>query len=124
LPAIPLNGGDQIFVCTDGACDLWTRIGGWGAILWNPTFPAPVRLSGALPRTTNNRAELTAVISALQRLPPGTRVWLRTDSRSVADGINEYLDAWKLQGWRAGTGRHRRDLKNLDLRVAPPYDEN
>ena len=54
----------HITIYTDGACSGNPGPGGWGAILeWNGTEK---ELSGGEAQTTNNRMELTAVISALR----------------------------------------------------------
>ena len=56
----------HITIYTDGACSGNPGPGGWGAILeWNGTEK---ELSGGEAQTTNNRMELTAVISALRAL--------------------------------------------------------
>lgn len=68
-----------------------------------------------LPRTTNNRAELIAVIRGLERLSGPTRLEIVSDSEYVALGVTELLPKWKAQGWRAGSGKCKRDLKNADL---------
>ena len=66
----------EIIIYTDGACDPNPGPGGWAAIL---RFDAPAAahekvLTGADPRTTNNRMELQAVIAALETLSPPCRV--------------------------------------------------
>jgi ribonuclease HI len=58
---------------------------------------------------------LIAVIKGLERLAASTRLRLVSDSQYVVLGITERLPKWKQQGWRAGSGRHRRDLLNADL---------
>jgi ribonuclease HI len=68
-----------------------------------------------LPRTTNNRAELTAVLEGLGKLRGPCTVHLVCDSRYVVDGISLHLNRWRRQSWRAGGGKHKRDLQNADL---------
>ena len=61
----------HITIYTDGACSGNPGPGGWGAILeWNGTEK---ELSGGEAQTTNNRMELTAVISALRGSMAGVR---------------------------------------------------
>lgn len=69
------------------------------------------RLPGAL--QTNNRAELFAVIKALELmvLDNYSDVILYTDSKYIVDAINIYLPKWKLNGYRTTTGF----VKNQDL---------
>ncbi|MFH1920180.1 MAG: ribonuclease H [Planctomycetota bacterium] len=102
-------------LATDGCCLAATRVGGWAYILDAASLIRPLVRHGGLRRTTNNRAELLAVIKGLEALASPTLVKVVTDSEYVALGITKRLARWKLQGWRAGSGRHRRPLKNADL---------
>ena len=64
----------RVEIFTDGACSGNPGAGGWGAILrYNG---AEKELSGGEAETTNNRMELTAVISALAALKePCAMLW-------------------------------------------------
>ena len=69
-----------VTIYTDGACSGNPGPGGWGAILMYGTFKK--ELSGGESRTTNNRMELTGVITAPikgsypgARPTPPTTVW-------------------------------------------------
>ena len=88
-------------IYTDGACSGNPGPGGWGAILrYNGREK---ELSGGEVNTTNNRMELTAVISALQNLKEPCKVTLTTDSKYVSDGINQgWAKSWQKNGWRKG----------------------
>jgi len=90
-------------------------VGGWAYILDAASLIRPLVRCGGLKRTTNNRAEILAVIRGLESLAQPTAVHVLTDSEYVAMGITKRLARWRLQGWRAGSGRHRRPLKNADL---------
>ena len=86
----------QIF--TDGACSGNPGPGGWGAILRYGT--AEKELSGGAAETTNNRMELTGVISALAALKEPCQVLLTTDSKYVVDSITKgWVYGWKKRGW-------------------------
>jgi ribonuclease HI len=69
-------------------------------------------LSGAEAMTTNNRMELTAVISALEALKRPVPVKLYTDSEYVRRGITEWLKSWKARGWKTSD---KKPVKNQDL---------
>ena len=114
-PSLSFSATQSITLYTDGCCDQQSSCGGWAAILESDCFTTPIRIHGGLRRTTNNRAELTAVIKGLQRTPVDAHVHLVSDSRYVVGGINGWLRKWKRQGWRAGSGRHKRALQNQDL---------
>lgn len=97
-------------IYTDGACSGNPGPGGWGAILMYSDKKK--ELSGGEASTTNNRMELIAVISALEALKEPCRVELYTDSKYVADAINQgWLKSWIRRGWRRKDG----PVKNPDL---------
>lgn len=109
---IPPNVAVTIY--TDGACLPRTKAGGWACVIRTAGRRRLVRC-GRLRRTTNNRAELLAVIRGLETLAEGNRVKLVTDSEYVALGINERLKRWKRQNWRTGKRRGRKPVRNVDL---------
>ena len=88
----------KVYIYTDGACSGNPGAGGWGAILRYGS--AEKELSGAEPDTTNNRMELTAIISALEALKEPCEVILTTDSKYVCDGMNlGWVRSWRSKGW-------------------------
>lgn len=100
----------RVRLFTDGACRGNPGPGGWAAIL--DAKGRRRELSGAEPRTTNNRMELRAVIEGLRALRRPCEVEVWTDSRYVVDGMSSWLEAWKRRGWRTAAGRA---VKNEDL---------
>lgn len=95
---------------TDGACRGNPGPGGWGAVLRYRDNSRT--LSGYHPDTTNNRMELTAVIEGLRALKRPCEVELITDSKYVMQGINEWIDQWKSNGWKTAA---KKPVKNIDL---------
>lgn len=89
----------HVDIYTDGACRGNPGPGGWGAVL---VYGEREReLSGGEPSTTNNRMELTAVITALSALKEPCEVTLTSDSKYVVDGITKgWAASWKARGWR------------------------
>jgi ribonuclease HI len=102
-------------IYTDGCCLQVRKRGGWAFQVKDKHGSLILRQRGGLARTTNNRAELWAVIKALEWLPSATRVTIVCDSRYVTDGISKHLAHWRLQAWRRGTGRRKGSLHNRDL---------
>ena len=100
-----------VTIYTDGACSGNPGPGGWGAILeWNGVEK---ELSGGEAQTTNNRMELTAVISALSALKEPCHVELYTDSKYVADAaMKRWVYAWKAKGW---VKSDKKPALNVDL---------
>lgn len=88
----------SVAVYTDGACSGNPGPGGWGAVLIYKGVEKEI--SGGEKQTTNNRMELTAVISALQCLKEPCVVDLYSDSKYVIDGLEKgWALSWKKRGW-------------------------
>jgi ribonuclease HI len=89
----------QVIIYTDGGAQGNPGPGGFGAVmLYNQHRK---ELSGGFRLTTNNRMELMAAISALEKLKTPCDVTLYTDSRYVADSINlGWAKRWLANGWR------------------------
>ena len=101
---------NRVEIFTDGACRGNPGPGGWGAIL--RYGGKETQLKGAAEKTTNNRMELQAVISAFEKLTKSCSVHVTTDSRYVMDGIQQWLVNWKRNGWKTAT---KKPVKNEDL---------
>jgi ribonuclease HI len=97
-------------IFTDGACFGNPGPGGWCAILRSGRRERV--LSGAEPDTTNNRMELRGAVEALRALKRPCRVALRSDSRYLIDGMNEWVPAWRARGWKR---RGNLRIENLEL---------
>lgn len=87
-----------VTIYTDGACSGNPGPGGWGAILsYNGREK---ELSGGERQTTNNRMELTAVISALEALREPCAVELYSDSKYVVDALSKgWAESWRKKNW-------------------------
>ena len=101
----------QVEVYTDGACSGNPGPGGWGAILeWQGHEK---ELSGGEAQTTNNRMELTAVLTALSLLKEPCTVELYSDSKYVVDAIDKgWLYGWQKKGWIQAD---KKPVLNVDL---------
>ena len=100
---------------TDGACSGDTKFGGWGFVL--TLDDKRLERSGGQKQTTNNQMELTAAIKALeeiQRRYPKNPIVLYTDSQYVRRGITEWIENWKLNGWKTAA---KKSVLNQDLWV-------
>lgn len=88
----------SVKIYTDGACSGNPGPGGWAAIL---EYQGKTKeLSGGDKRTTNNRMELSAVISGLKALKEQCEVEVITDSKYVVDGITKgWARSWKKNNW-------------------------
>ncbi len=101
----------KIEMFTDGACSGNPGPGGWGTIL---RYKGVVKeLSGGESQTTNNRMELTAVISGLKALNEPCEIDLYTDSKYVCDSVVKgWVYSWKKNNWRKAD---KKPALNVDL---------
>lgn len=109
-PITQKKARQTVVVYTDGACSGNPGPGGWGAILRYGTHEKELKGGEAL--TTNNRMELLAAIEALEALKRPCEVELHTDSQYLRQGITQWIDRWKANGWRTAD---RNPVKNADL---------
>ncbi|MDE0249428.1 MAG: ribonuclease HI [Gammaproteobacteria bacterium] len=101
---------ERVDIFTDGACRGNPGPGGWAALL--RYGDAETTIHGAVMQTTNNRMELQAALSALQKLKRPCSVRITTDSEYLMKGILEWMPNWKLKGWKTSS---RKPVKNQDL---------
>ena len=99
-----------VYLFTDGACKGNPGAGGWGVLLRYGGHEK--ELFGGEAQTTNNRMELTAVLSGLKTLNRPCDVVICTDSQYVKNGMESWIHNWKKNGW---TTAGRQPVKNADL---------
>lgn len=99
-----------VYLFTDGACKGNPGTGGWGVLLRYGTHEK--ELFGGEAQTTNNRMELTAVLSGLKTLNRPCDVVICTDSQYVKNGMESWIHNWKKNGWKTAG---RQPVKNADL---------
>lgn len=88
----------HVDIYTDGACKGNPGPGGWGAVIVYGA--AEKELSGGEKRTTNNRMELTAAVSALSALKEPCEVTLYSDSKYLVDAMTRgWAVSWRSRGW-------------------------
>ena len=88
----------HVDIYTDGACKGNPGPGGWGAVIVYGA--AEKELSGGEKKTTNNRMELTAAVSALSALKEACEVMLYSDSKYLVDAMTRgWAVSWRSRGW-------------------------
>ena len=101
----------KVEMFTDGACSGNPGPGGWGTILRYKGIEK--ELSGGEHETTNNRMEMTAVISGLKALTEPCEVDIFTDSKYVCDSVVKgWVYSWKKNNWRKAD---KKPALNVDL---------
>ena len=99
-----------VYLFTDGACKGNPGACGWGVLLRYGGHEK--ELFGGEAQTTNNRMELTAVLSGLKTLNRPCDVVICTDSQYVKNGMESWIHNWKKNGWKTAG---RQPVKNADL---------
>ena len=99
-----------IKIFTDGACKGNPGIGGWGALIIENNLETEI-FGGSL-NTTNNQMELKATIKALEFFSEQKEIELYTDSKYVKDGITDWINKWKINGW---VNASKKQVKNASL---------
>jgi len=106
-----MNSENVIFVYTDGAYRLKSKIGAWAFILKykDKYFEKTV----VVENTTCNIMELTAIIEGLSELiNPKLPVIISTDSQYVVNGITDWVFGWIKKDWMTSL---KEPVKNKDL---------
>ena len=105
-------------VFTDGSClnnGKKNAVAGY-AIVW--PYLEELNYSSKLGGyATNNRAEYTAVIKALEMAliydpEYNKKLYIYTDSELLINSITKWIDKWKKNGWKTAT---KKDVLNKDL---------
>ncbi|MAV88079.1 MAG: ribonuclease HI [Rhodospirillaceae bacterium] len=100
-----MNVTNTVEIYSDGACSGNPGPGGWGVLLrWNSIEK---ELFGGEQNTTNNRMEVQAVIEGLKALKKPSFVIVYTDSTYVQKTMTQWLEGWKIQGYKIKGGKYR-----------------
>ena len=107
----PKSTKNEVIIYTDGACSGNPGPGGWGALLiWNGRKK---ELTGAEPKSTNNRMEMRAVIEALKALKRPCRVKIHSDSALIINAFKQgWIESWQQRRWRKA---NKKPVENQDL---------
>ncbi len=111
------NNQEEIVIYTDGACSGNPGPGGFGwVILFNNKL---IEHSESDPDTTNNRMEISAIVSVLEffdknkKSDKNYKIIIHTDSELISNAINKnWLSSWARNGWRKAD---KQPVKNQDL---------
>lgn len=107
---------NSITIFTDGSSRGNPGPGGFGAVVI--AGENVTELGGREEHTTNNRMELTAVISALSFLSgyklsaKNDKLVVHTDSSYVINGITKWVFGWQKNGWKTTL---KKEVENRDL---------
>lgn len=104
----------MIEIYTDGACSGNPGKGASAFIVVGENGEVHHRGARTFERTTNNIAEMTAVMLAIDYViaENETECKIHSDSQYVVNGINVWMWKWALHGWM-GSSKH--EIKNAEL---------
>lgn len=101
----------KIVLYTDGACSGNPGAGGWGAILRYGDLEK--EYSGGEEMTTNNRMELMAVITGLEKIKETCEVDIYSDSAYVVNAfLQDWIGSWQKNNWKT---KAKTPVLNVDL---------
>ena len=101
----------KVVIYTDGACSGNPGPGGYGIIMQYNGVSR--EFSDGFTRTTNNRMELLAAVTALQNLKEPCSVTIHSDSQYLINGMTKgWAESWQKNGWRL---KSRKPAQNTDL---------
>lgn len=101
----PSRRAVQVF--TDGSSLGNPGPGGWAWWRHEQCWAA-----GSLPHTTNQQAELVAILMALKHVPPHLPLDVVSDSQYGVNVVTKWLPTWRRNGWRTAS---RQPVQNLKL---------
>ncbi len=111
LSDVRLASLPDITVYCDGACSGNPGPGGWAALILEGDTERVV--SGAEPRTTNQRMEIRAALEGLAAIPECRRVHVHSDSAYVVNCFRDrWWERWERTGW---IGTNKQPVANRDL---------
>ncbi len=101
----------RVTLYTDGACSGNPGIGGYAGILQYKNQEKVV--TGGEKETTNNRMELLAVITSLEKIKEPCEVDVYSDSAYVVNAFLEnWIGSWISNNWKTST---KKTVQNIEL---------
>lgn len=111
LPSTSRTTGFEpdVVIYTDGGCHNngpRKGDGAWAFVEYHDGADEVLVHCGTMVDTTNNRAEMMAIIQGIQYYAEHTKVLVISDSGYCVKGYNHpaYLDTWMRNGWKTSTG--------------------
>lgn len=99
----------EYIIYTDGGCHNngpRKGDGAWAFVEYAEGVDDVLVHCGAMMDTTNNRAEMTAIIEGIRHYAEHTQLLVISDSGYCVKGYNHpaYLDTWMKNGWQTSSG--------------------
>lgn len=87
--------------------------GGWAAALIRPQDNSPAYFVGEFTDTSPNELAVRAAVALLQQIPPEERLQVYCDNSYLIDGISQWVQGWRSQGWSKDI-KFKGDWQQLD----------
>jgi ribonuclease HI len=104
---------DVLHMYVRGTCRGNPGPGAWAVVI--ETDGDTEQFSGSVPRTTNNRMELIAVLEGMRQIDSGSSVLVITTSDYVYMGATKWIHGWRQRDWKKRDGK---PISNQDLWMA------
>ena len=110
VPTLKTSGfNPEHIIYTDGGCHNngpRKGDGAWAFVEFIEGVDDVKVYCGAMMDTTNNRAEMMAIIEGIRHYAEHTQILVISDSGYCVKGYNHpaYLDTWMRNGWRTSSG--------------------
>lgn len=106
----------MVHIYTDGSSRGNPGPGGYGVVVMNEAEDRIfATFDGTAAHTTNNRMELQAIITAINKYlenTPNETAIIYTDSSYAEKSINQWMNNWYFNDWKNSKGK---TIENLDL---------
>ncbi|RLU85864.1 ribonuclease HI [Streptomyces griseocarneus] len=96
---------DRIIAACDGASKGNPGRAAWAWVVADAAGSPERWEAGPLGTATNNVAELTALKSLLETVPPAEPLQVRMDSQYAMKAVTQWLPGWKRNGWKTAGGK-------------------
>lgn len=109
----------MINIYTDGACSGNPGPGGYAVVFLYDNEDRNYSLTGGEKETTNNRMELTAILTALREMDNQSGNFFQenftiySDSAYCVNMCNDWIKGWANNGWTRG--KKKEPILNLDI---------
>jgi ribonuclease HI len=102
-----MANAESLVIATDGSCLTNPGFAGWAWFINENSWA-----SGAITHGTNQVAELSAVLMALQDAPLDINVTILSDSQYAINCADKWVKSWRKNKWKTRSGD---EVKNQNL---------
>lgn len=114
---IDADDPSTVVVYTDGSC--YPNPSGQGGWAFYVTYLGKQAVRyGSVGEATNNMMELLAIVRSLEFVPAGSAysspLLIFTDSKYALNALTDWVDAWKICGWKTSNGSPVKNRKLVE----------